>query len=235
MRTTGFLFGLAVAAFLMTGSSAMGDVIVQYGFGVSEATTFGTTASHANASGTDMDCGTGCEAAFSLTPVWDFNPSYPYDYALHPEHAGNYSGVEASAVAGNTYFDFTVTPDAGYQLDLTQLEFDHYAGKADTTSLEWWLYSDVDNFVSPNHIDWAATPDNGSWHTYQVDLTAAKFQGLLSIEFRVYFDSHWANQGWYDNFELTGTVDAIPEPGMIVLLGTGALGLVGFLRRRRMK
>jgi hypothetical protein len=44
----------------------------------------------------------------------------------------------------------------------------------------------------------------------------------------VQYSNGWIYQNWSD-------VAPVPEPGTILLIGTGALGLLGRLRRRRMK
>ncbi len=46
---------------------------------------------------------------------------------------------------------------------------------------------------------------------------------------------HFSSSVFANNFEFDATVAAVPEPATLLLLGSGALGAAGFLRRRRMK
>lgn len=123
---------------------------------------------------------------------------------------------EADALTAGDYFSFTVTPDAAYEFDLTELAFDttHNAtfgsGTADTgATMEFFVRSSADGFTSN-----VGSTFSQAWNTTtsrSVDLTGAGFQNLqIGTEFRFYiYDSGVdtdINGARIDNVSLGGAV-----------------------------
>ena len=102
---------------------------------------------------------------------------------------------EASAIADDDYFSFTVTPNAGIELDLAQLTFDTThnltgGGSPDTgAEMKFFVRSSVDNFTAN-----IGTTYTQAWNTSTsrtLDLSGVSFQDVsAAIEFRFYiYDS----------------------------------------------
>lgn len=140
-----------------------------------------------------------------------------------------------NAVNANQYVAFTVTANAGSALNLDALTFDIGRGLRGTQ--DYAVRSSADTFathiVFVNNVvsDTSIKPQN-------IDLTGAAFQGLASIEFRIYFDdrinnSSSASDVFIDNVVLSGSVSSVPEPSTYGLaLGVLALGIAAARRRR---
>ncbi|MEC5129680.1 autotransporter-associated beta strand repeat-containing protein [Verrucomicrobiales bacterium BCK34] len=124
---------------------------------------------------------------------------------------GNGSTTIAEAVAGNRYFEFTVTPDSGMLLDLSALTFD--AGRGGVSAARGWgIATSLDGFANvidssePGHVP-AQRPD---MTPFSVDLTGADFQGIAgAVTFRIYvYSPNAGNTVEFDNFNLEGAVRA---------------------------
>ncbi len=124
---------------------------------------------------------------------------------------GNGSTTIAEAVAGNRYFEFTVTPDSGMLLDLSALTFD--AGRGGVSAARGWgIATSLDGFATvidssePGHVP-AQRPD---MTPFSVDLTGADFQGITgAVTFRIYvYSPNAGNTVEFDNFNLEGAVRA---------------------------
>jgi len=156
----------------------------------------------------------------------------------------------ATAVSGNDYFQFTVTPAVGPTLNLTSLTLNQYATTTETGDDRWTSYlfvrSDaLDNYGS--NVD-GATFTRGSRYYDAVTLLAstavtldlsddAAFQGIDGpVTFRIYL-YHAVTTGGTGDFHriddvvLNGTV--VPEPSVVPVLFAGLLGVVVCGRRRR--
>jgi len=151
----------------------------------------------------------------------------------------NNNGSAAQAVANNTYFQFTVTPNINREMDLTSLTFTAARGGA-STPRGWVLRSSINGFSS--NIATELIPSVlPTFSPFSVDLSGAAFQNLTTATtFRVYFFSPAGSlNGNFDNLQLNGTVNAIgnalaPEPGTfaLTLLGICGIGVSRRLRRR---
>lgn len=172
--------------------------------------------------------------------TWPGMPNYPGWYGVGNTYGPYGNQAEAAYLASNYYLSLTVTADAGYELNLTQLSFDEAASGPSTD--DWYLFTDVNGFTVGNSVDTAdfvGSQGSLTYNTPIVDLSGAAYQGLSGIELRIYFGNSSSGAKFFDNVELTGTVDEtngaeIPEPGTLLLLGTGALTLLGYMRRRSM-
>jgi hypothetical protein len=157
----------------------------------------------------------------------------PTDTANHPD--------QAAALDDDDYFSFQVDAVGANVLNLTSLVFSFGASTGTGSSLNNTIYvqSSVDGFGSSNLVIASfskSTGDtgggSGSLTTIApIDLTAAKFQGLASIQFRFFFSDNRNNTGdidRLDNVVLNGI--AIPMPAA---LPAGLALLAGGLMRRR--
>ena len=110
------------------------------------------------------------------------------------------------------YNQFTITPNSGYGLNLTQLRFDHFIGDIPNSgSTSWLLRSSLDNF-STNIASGTTTLSS---NTETINLPAS-FTNVGTVIFRLFLlnsksdGTDWTN----DNVKLYGSVVAVPaSPG----------------------
>ena len=112
----------------------------------------------------------------------------------------------ASAVLNNQYFQFSVTPDAGFKFNFTGLTFDAARGGA-STPRGWVLRSSLDGFGADIDSDVVPTalPNPTS---YSVAFAGAMFNDVLTETiFRFYGFAPSTGVGmFYDNITLNGSV-----------------------------
>jgi hypothetical protein len=164
---------------------------------------------------------------------------------------GRGSGVNPSSNAGtfsasswstggldvDDYFTFSLTPDPGFQLSLTELQLDER--RSGTGIRDWSIRSSLDAFAADIGTAFSV-PDNTSTRTDQsIDLTGGMFEDLTSaIEFRIFgYNAEGGGGTWrLDNVDLFGTITPVPEVSGNVWI---ALGLTGFffwnVKRRSVK
>jgi hypothetical protein len=146
----------------------------------------------------------------------------------------------AAAISGGDYLSFTITPAAGYALNISSVSFNTGVSTA-VTNFNAALLSSVTGFNSA-----------GALHSYSFATTTPPAQSITlsgtaalqsvtgALEFRLY---GWRDSSGTSTFRLrtlsgndlvvTGSVSAIPEPGTYaVLLGAAALAGAAIRRRR---
>lgn len=112
----------------------------------------------------------------------------------------------ASAVLNNQYFQFSVTPDAGFKFNFTGLTFDAARGGA-STPRGWVLRSSLDGFGAD--IDFDVVPTSlPNLTNYSVAFAGAMFDDVLAETiFRFYGFAPSTGVGmFYDNITLNGSV-----------------------------
>jgi hypothetical protein len=141
-----------------------------------------------------------------------------------PSLAVNYAQIdgtsEAAAVAANDYVAFTITPQAGYDLDLSSLTYSCIGGAPSFGPMTFFLRSSVDGFAAT--LD-TVTRTNQFPTGRTIDLTGPSFQNLATATtFRVYLYDGGNNStddaGRVDSVVLNGTVAVVPEPSVLSLL-----------------
>lgn len=142
------------------------------------------------------------------------------------------------------YFEFSITANAGFEIDMTSISFG--IGRSATGPRQWQWRSSADNYAATigsytstnagltNFGGVLTNPDSdSSWTGNVLDLGGTAFDGLSSITFRLYgFNAEGTSGtgGLQGNLTFAGVTTAVPEPASAVL---AALGLFRILRRRR--
>jgi hypothetical protein len=143
--------------------------------------------------------------------------------------AGNLVGnSESAALTDNKYLEFTVTPQSGYQVDLTSLTFDllHQSGTANLS-----VFTSINGFTAGNAAGSASTTST-TYVGQSIDLSALSTQ-TSAITIRLYpWDlGNNTNQIRLDNVVLNAEVSPIPEPASLALIAAG--GVLMLPRRRK--
>jgi hypothetical protein len=225
----GVLAAASVAVVALGASEAPAATLGQYDF---ETSTYAPSASAGNTTVSNMVNGPGMD------------PSYP--------QFGNYDGlgdtevlfrfpVGASDVAtslanGNT-FAFSITPDAGYQLNLTGVSFEaRKAPNLDTLVLQ---YDPENDGTFVDVMTATGFPTSGALALYSQGLSDTGIQN--SVAFRLVPTYNGVVRGIIDNVTVEGSVELIPsaapipEPATAVgmVLAVAALASRGARRLRR--
>ena len=192
---------VAPMALLIISSLTAQAQIATYSFTGSsgDETTLGPDSQPANATVSDMSRGSG------LT-VWTYADGF-----------NAYTWGATSSIDLNDYYEFTVTPDAGYSLTLTSLVFDgRYVDPIVDDTYFWTLRSSIDNFATDIQAPTGVAATQAASPSIQVDntvdLTGGTFDNLTSpVTFRLYvYDvTNPNNFEWgIDNVDINGTVNA---------------------------
>ncbi len=206
MRSSARLSGLAIVAAVsltLTARHAGAAVIAEYSFAGGSAA---STDTEPNSTAAD----------FTKNPAssdWGFSSSSSTVFA----RSNATTASEAAAVTAGDYFSFTVAPDAGFELDLTQLQFDtthnltHPTPPSPDTgaTMSFFVRSSVDGFAANIGPVYSQAWDTTTPRT--VDLSAAAFRDIqVPTEFRIYIHDSGVNLeengARLDNVILGGTV-----------------------------
>jgi hypothetical protein len=223
--------GLLVAGSLAP--AARGAVIARYNFGsagqettVETSPAFQPTVVGTGVTATPISDPAGT-VGIEISSAATVPPGAPF---LRVDPQGN-SATAAAAVTNNKYFQFTVTPDPGTELDLTSLTFDVARGGAGTPR-GVVVRSSADNFAADLFQQDIGTA-RPTYTPVSIDLSGPSFQDLTAaspLTFRVYSYSPAAGSSLdFDNIVLNGTV--VPEPAAAGLALAAGFGLL--VRRRR--
>ena len=149
------------------------------------------------------------------------------------------TGVSSAALALSlsppndySYLEFSVTPQPGYSISLSSLDFDAemYMGESQGLVASSSI-GGLDQALSSFSIS------GSTWTSFSVDLSGSAFEDITTpTTFRIL--GYGPGQQWYetasvDNMNLIGTIAVVPEPSTLALSAVG--GLVGLLLFRRRK
>ena len=233
--------GVAALAVAMLASSANAAILANYDF---DSTIFIPTpnvnGAKSSASTVQPTNGTASAFTFTINSSEDASPTdsgFSTSTSNHAFIRSKATGTDAAAAAADDdFFNFTVTANSGYQLNLTSLTFDLGATSSSSFTSTLYVWSGVTPPTAGNVIGSGTASSAGgtpifSSNNKSISLTAPAYQGLQTITFRLAFaDSLNAGDAInrLDNVVLNGDV-VVPEPASLGLLGLGAL----MLRRRR--
>jgi len=198
---------------MVAAGSVDAATIAEYGF---TSNSLASSDTETNSDATSLASGGGVPEAF------DGSEGQPA-----PSLALSMGDINDGTLLDSDYYTFTITPDAGFEIDFTQFSIDinKLSGGADVFAR---LYSSIDTFSS--EIGNASVSPQGEWNTYNIDLAALPTVSTPT-EFRVYLETSGTfdpNGIRLDNLVTTGEV--IPEPGSLALMALGGLLIA---RRRR--
>jgi hypothetical protein len=168
-----------------------------------------------------------------------------FGFATWTTGATNGSNTFSGALDLTRYYEFTLTPQIGYSLSLTDISFD--AGRSATGPRQFAIRSSSDSYAS--NIAGTATgvvstvggnlfqfTDNASTNLIAgQSITMSAFTNLTTaLTLRIYAFNAEAGTGTFriDNLAINGTVSAIPEPSTYAAI-FGALALAGVVVHRR--
>lgn len=171
----------------------------------------------------------------SLVQVNTFNSFFARGPGIVPvtgTDSMNSSGwTLGTSIDASDYYTFTLQAAPGFELDLAGLSFTERRSGTGPASFE--LRSSLDAFAAAA-ASGATSPD--PLETLHNLVLGPAFEDIAGpVEFRLYaYGATGAAGTWriIDQLEVTGSVNAIPEPETYALLLAG-LGLLGFAARRR--
>ena len=168
---------------------------------------------------------------------------------------GGYATVDtssglASAISNGTYWEFTISPAAGYQVQIDSLVVPaKYNGQAglyvwqgsptstinlarSTDSYASSLGSAVPTGLGADAADWTLTLNSpltiSTAETFGVAIS--ENYGWKTVGLQP--DNYWDPSLLRNSLEINGAVTIVPEPSSLVLLGLGSLGLCCASRRQ---
>ncbi len=146
----------------------------------------------------------------------------------------------ATAITANDFFTFNLAPNNGYRFVFTSFTVD-LATNVTTFSTNVVLQASINGGTSFINVDTLTGFSNTTFTTRTTDLTTFNNNAALaagaSVLLRIVVydnDNNAANYTAFDNITVNGSLQAIPEPGTVALVGLG-LTLAGtvILRRRK--
>jgi hypothetical protein len=218
--------GFSRLALLIIALPAMGGAlraqIVTYAFGSAAAPTSAATFVAANLSASVFSGNLGSPATNSGTPVYSAGSGGGYFTA----------SVWTGSAPGTNYFEFTLTPDSGYEFSLSSISFGYRA--TGTGPNAFAVRSSSDSFASA--LTSGVITSDSSWHsTGTLSITLSSLTAATTLRVYGFGASSGSGTLRVDDVTLNGTVTAIPEPSAYAAL-LGAVALAGaMLRRRRLR
>jgi hypothetical protein len=142
----------------------------------------------------------------------------------------------ATALANNSYYTITITPNAGYTVSLSRVVFE--VGKGGSTDPRgYFIRSSVDGFASD--IAAETLPSGAAASPVQKEIALDGFQDLSSVTFRFYVYTPSPPNSSVDfrnmsfEYDLPATIPTLSEWGVIILsILLGAIAIRTIKRRR---
>ena len=179
--------------------------------------------------GLPVSCGTGCSYNVGAIPGWSnsgttgqFQPGEPTNTTFFNVTASDGTPTVAFTDAGTISQTVGATVQTGdvYTL-MVDIGFRKIAAFDGTVDL---LINGV------RYVATGSAPSQGNWSTYTATYTGLAADAGKSITIEL---GTTGIEGDFDDVRLSdNALAATPEPGSLVLLGSGLLGLAGFVRRR---
>jgi hypothetical protein len=159
---------------------------------------------------------------------------------------GDATPSAADAIAADTCFSFTITPQAGQQITLSQITLRAGVGN-DTTTRSFFVFSSVEGITADKTLLTGSTTtglkkwDTGGLTELTHSFSGSQYKDITApITFHIYVQSKDAGQTLiFDDIRVTGIVTAaaappVPEPRAIALLvGLTTLATALAFRRAR--
>ncbi|MGK7389461.1 MAG: fibronectin type III domain-containing protein [Candidatus Cyclobacteriaceae bacterium M2_1C_046] len=187
-------FFLILSALLLT-FNAEAQVIVTYSF----SSTVSPESQPANGTASNMVRGSGVTTVLSVDKInsigWTTN----------------------SSIDVNDYYEFTISPNCGYKLNLTSLAFDESFGAVVAAhDYNWVVRSSYDNFASDivAATTESATIGSGGTTNNSITLPANPFSSVSqAVTFRIYmYNAESGTMEWgLDNVNLNGSIVALTD------------------------
>lgn len=206
----------ALIALLVLGMAAVSqaDIIAQYTFDSSAATS-SDTAALSTASALSISAGTFVYTTTGSTAFGALGATPP---AIDRGTWGT-----GTTFGNSVYWFFTVTVDPGYVLNVTSFDFLGERTGAGPQTFGWSINGVEQGNWTPGNTLYASFTDTPG-------AEGLNLQGTVTIGLHAYNATSTGNFR-VDNVILNGAI-AIPEPGVLALLGLG-LGALIYVRRNR--
>ena len=160
--------------------------------------------------------------------------------AVNSFNSSNWN-ITASLSTNDFYITFTVSAAAGYQLNMTSLDYAMNGSNTAPGTDQWGFSTDGGatwTMEDPFHVHNPQVSSVSNWDFADVSATSVQFRfwaygttsisgGTSSIGGTTRINNISGN-----DLVLNGTVSAIPEPSTLSLIGLGIVGMLAFSRRR---
>ena len=141
----------------------------------------------------------------------------------------NFKNFHITDAPGRGSYSFTLTADAGKEIDITSLTMSSYRnGGGAPTQLQWFVT--VDGGLEQEY----GTEQVGQTGAFATDTFSESISGASSVKFEFRLDNATGNGNiHFNDIQINGDIvtAAVPEPSSTALLGLGGLALI--LRRRK--